>query len=814
MEKDEKSSEEKKRKEEKIEELMQVPSIGELTARILIDNGIDSISDLKELGLGDYIMIPRIGEKRSKQIFEEVNDDKEGKEITEEFECPMCGNLTSVEKDECEECGNEISTEGGIFLPGGRLLEDPKSTLAEYERKIMDGEDTAETWFGRGTILDNMDDKREALRSFNKVIELDPLFKQVWNAKARVSLELGKTKDAARAYKVSFNKHKGGQIPGMGGVGGVDAVPGMGGPQAELEEVEEEEEEKKREIKEVSREIKESKDVEDKISEARSSISLLRGGKIPSQDLIHMLDEAVEARNSGEKEEAIDIAEDVIEKADELVSLADIIDKVEDKLDDYPLSDKEASDFQDRLEDVYELIEEESYSDALDKAGDIADDVDKTIESMEEEKKEETLRKAREEVEKGEKLEEIDLSKEEAKERLTSRIRTLKDILKEIIATEIETTPFKKEMSEVVKNQKMGKYFEGLKKAAELVDIGETIIEIDSHISKAKNRIDDLPDEKDASDIKDEIENVLSICEEGGYERAVEKAVKLSPMLNELEKQLEGVKTDDERYQFKKTRADEKLEHLSRKDVQISALKDAIDDADDLKGKGELDDAIDKINEAVEIADKLEEISSKKEDLKENIQRAEKEDLDTPDYKDILHDVDEKTEEGEHDEALGILEEGMEDIEDEIDAAKKPQSPEEKVSGKRYAPDFTTQLGNLEDSLSDVESFQTLAEEYGIQIESGKELFEDAIKKVKEKDYKNAAMLLQKAKSKVENARKDKINELKEIIEYNLESMEDPERVDEIKENVRKAERARRRENYKKTLKLLFEAKELSETSD
>ncbi|MFP4608939.1 MAG: helix-hairpin-helix domain-containing protein, partial [Candidatus Aenigmatarchaeota archaeon] len=172
MEKDEFS-----KKKEKIKELMQVPSVGELTARALLSEGFGSLQELREVESEKLESIDHIGEDRAEKIYKELQGDgDEGKKIIEEFECPNCSNFISVDEDECGECGENVETKGGVVLPDQGILEEPKKKLAEVERDIWDDGDDPRPWFIRGSILESMGAKQRALDAYDKVIELDPLY--------------------------------------------------------------------------------------------------------------------------------------------------------------------------------------------------------------------------------------------------------------------------------------------------------------------------------------------------------------------------------------------------------------------------------------------------------------------------------------------------------------------------------------------------------------------------------------------------------------------------------------------------------------
>lgn len=349
-------------REQSIEELKQIPSIGELTSRKLVEKGIETVSQLKELEVDDLKVIRGVGEKRAERIIQELHEkggvDDSGR-IEEEFECPKCGRYLSVKSDRCEECGETIDVEEPIFLPDREPIKDPKYTLAEFEKMIMDGDESAETWFGRGVILDKLGAKREALRSYDKVIELDPLFEAAWNAKARVSMQLGKRNEAARAYKVAFDRQK--EESGLN-----------------LKQIESEEEEVNAKTDRIEGDVEQIKEIEETISRARESLLEIRDKEVPVSDLIERLDQAVSAKSRDDLQKALDKSETVAKDCFLIEEFVDKSEEIKEKVQE--VSDREKTRYIDKLEKLNGLLDIGKYEKAVDEVESILIDLENDLE--------------------------------------------------------------------------------------------------------------------------------------------------------------------------------------------------------------------------------------------------------------------------------------------------------------------------------------------------------------------------------------------------------------------------------------------------
>ena len=455
---------------EELDELKKIYSIGDLKARVLYREGYRTIEDVKQSDIEELSKIDEIGERNAEEILE--GGESKGRERKNEILCPNCGVIVYIDDSECPECSQSLELQGKVFHHDGEI-ENPLETLAEYEKKIMDGEEDPEIYYGKATILEKLGALEKALQLYDKVIELDPLFEHIWTAKASLSLRLGKLQDAAKAYKVAVNKH---QIN----------IPEMP------------------EVKEVQKEVEERafsvKEVENKVAEARRAFFKLKRGNLPLEHLEWVLKKAVDARNNDDREKAV-------EKADELLGL---VDKIREILPTYEkvfeaVKGLEDEELVEMMEKVHSKIEKEQYDEAEELCQDIltkveeieedeSEDVEEIPEPVKEEVSEDVEEEISEDVEKEfkEVMEEKSPEKTVTEEEFLKTFDEAKEALNEARKTRINIDNIKDLIRETVEAKKSKDYDKGIKTAKKALELSNEVNEIYSFIEEGKSKIKEL----------------------------------------------------------------------------------------------------------------------------------------------------------------------------------------------------------------------------------------------------------------------------------------------------------------------------------
>ncbi len=708
-------------RENAIKDLISVPSIGKLTARILVESDYDSLSKLKEAELADLKNIIHIGEKKAEDIFHELKEESYEKEereeeILDEFRCPECDSLIGVEEESCPECDEDIEIRGGVIVPEHGMIEEPKKKLAEVEERLWDGDEDAETWFIRGAILDSMGADQEALESYNRVIELDPFFDHIWNSKAKASLKVGKNREAAKAYKLAFD------IQGL--------------PENIKYQIEKESTTSAQEIKELREKDEKEKKAFEKISEARENLNGLVKKDIDISEITSLLDEAIEKRLEDEPEKALKKAEKVIEKEKMISSVNKNISEVKDRLEDVEY-EKVKEKIKKDIDQINELIDKGNYSTAEKLAKNLSYGME--FERKKQEKREFLLEELQNKIEKVEKL----------MDELSAGMKDLIDIDEEISKAEkaLEEDDFEEAfelVTTILDNENK------LKNISELMDKIETMsmgLEgIDAH--------DDFLGELD-----EKYEEGKELCKSGKYAESQEL---LQDLLNEVEEKIDQtVKTTEEEISELMEQIDDHLTEAEEKGLDI---EDFEQEYQDVKEKFETDQMEEK-----EMLDTLQNLKKKGDhllDFRPNITKIEEmieeygEYIDKKEYREDLQDISDSFEKGNFEEAVSRSKSLRKELEKEVESVKEESMLEEEAEEK---------ISRARKKLADIRRTE-------FDIGEVKGMLKKSAEAKKEEDLKESIEYSEKMIETVDDMLE--ISDLKEEIRDKIDTLEGKDLID------------------------------------
>ncbi|MFW6142150.1 MAG: helix-hairpin-helix domain-containing protein [Candidatus Saliniplasma sp.] len=486
-----------------IDELKEIPGVGELESRVLFDHGYRTIEDINNSSFEELSEIEEIGGSNAKDILEGL-ESGEGR-TKEEIFCPGCGVIVHIDEDECPECGHSLKIQGKVFHHDGEI-ERPLETLAEYEKEILDDGGKPEPYYGKASILEKMGELEKALELYDKVIELDPLFGHIWTAKASLSLRLGKLKDAAKAYKVAVNKH---QI----------SLPDI--PEAKEEEGE---------VEERAFSVKE---VEDKVTEARRSFFKLKRGNLPLEHLESVLKGAVEARNNDEREKAVEKADELLELVNKIEEISSVYEEVIDAIEDV-----EYEEISEMMDEIHSEIQEERF----DRAEELCQEVLSNVEEIKE--KEEVVEeeeRVTEDIE--EELQEIiedekEIEKEVTEEDFIKKFDEAREALNDARKTKINIDNIKELVKKTVEARKDEDYKKGMKTAEKALELSEEVNKIYSLVEEGKSKVKKLRNKGgDVKPFLSKLREGKDLADEWKYEEA-EELYKVT--INDIDTFLDG----------------------------------------------------------------------------------------------------------------------------------------------------------------------------------------------------------------------------------------------------------------------------------
>ena len=93
-----------------------------------------------------------------------------------------------------------IMLNGGIFIKTKKMKFALALIMLVMPRTLAFGQTTAEDWLNQGSALYNQSKYDEAIKAFDKAIEIDPQLEQAWYYKGMALKGLGKYEEAIQAY--------------------------------------------------------------------------------------------------------------------------------------------------------------------------------------------------------------------------------------------------------------------------------------------------------------------------------------------------------------------------------------------------------------------------------------------------------------------------------------------------------------------------------------------------------------------------------------------------------------------------------------
>lgn len=629
-------------KDGSLQDLKRLFSIGNLTARALLEEGFSSISELEEAELEDLRSIEYIGDNLAEKILEELkNEDLADKgEVKDKLElrCPICQNFTKVEEDKCRECEEAIESTSRVVVPDQGLIENPLETLASIEEEILfDGED-AESWFTRGSILESMGANRQALESYDRVIELDPLFDHIWNAKANVSLKVGETSEAANAYKLAFDAHK--------------------GPNNIMSNIEEKKTVPSEEGKDLKEIDEKDKELDENISKARELFNEIKGREEQSSELVMTLDRVTEERTRGNKDKALELVKNLINRSEALLEIDEQMPELKNKIEKIE-SEGLKTRAEEDLKEVQQSIEKDDYLEAKRMVANL-------FHALKFEKK-----KLEKQVASEEKLSKIIEKIDGLSEDLTDGTD---DILG--LSESVSRAREFKEDGYIEKSFKAVKDYLG--NESNIRNISENIDKIET----MKMSLEELGFEDDfIADIEERFEEGKELCEEGDYERAEELYEEL---LDDIETNIEeSVEDVEEELEIKIQEIERIIDNGEERGIDIEDLKN---DYKKLKERleseeGDKRDLLEEIEQIVVKGENTLAFRSNISKIEEKISEGGDEVKDAG-YGKRKKELEEIFEEGDFERAIETSSELKDEIENKIEGIQKKKELKSKVESK------------------------------------------------------------------------------------------------------------------------------------
>ncbi|MFW5907628.1 MAG: hypothetical protein ACOCTR_04620, partial [Candidatus Natronoplasma sp.] len=312
-----------------------------------------------------------------------------------------------------------------------------------------------------------------------------------------------------------------------------------------------------------------------------------------------------------------------------------------------------------------------------------------------------------------------------------------------------------------------------IEKVEESMDHAEKVGE---KVERCQNYIEWVSNNADTSELEGWVEEIHRGCEIGEYKIASKKAEEVEEDIKEVALDT-GLKDEDTLETFveeKKSVGEENLSNINDLDVDLDIntehIKERMKKASEEKESGNMIDRFHEVMYAVKRTNKLYEFTSKIQKAEDHLEELEKNDFECSDYSEKIDEAKQKAQEGEWDEAIEVLEKTVKDIEEVLDEKKSIEEEEKKDLFKKIQKKIPQMKGLLE-----------TAKDFGVEIEEGKDLINEAVQKTKDNEYENALDSLNDCETFFQKKLDDRIDT--EIEELAAQASEDE--VESLIEDIR-----------------------------
>ncbi len=370
------------------------------------------------------------------------------------------------------------------------------------------------------------------------------------------------------------------------------------------------------------------------------------------------------------------------------------------------------------------------------------------------------------------------------------RLDSVKERIEDIDHPDVEVREIKRQVEKVESSLEEDKNVEEqIDELENQVDFANQIAE---KVDRSRNYLEWLSSHIDITKGEKQIKKVKKGCRIGEYRVATKKAAEVEQKLKDasIDHDLTKEKNFKDFMERKKEEIQKKLSEIE--DLEISReheeFEKEFDKIPSLKEEDFLD-SFHRIMDLLKRIDRLSEISLDLNKTENYIERLEEMDVKIGEYQEKMGTIKDKVEEGHHEKAKEMSE--------EIKNQVKKRLKEKKAEKERKRKD---RFKKIQQMIPRIKELLQTAEEFGIDIEEGKKLIDEAMDSTKDNSYVEAINSLNECKIFFQK-RLD--NEIGEEIE-NIESESSSDKVESILQEIKTT---KKEEDYEKVYELIEEAK-------
>lgn len=274
------------------------------------------------------------------------------------------------------------------------------------------------------------------------------------------------------------------------------------------------------------------------------------------------------------------------------------------------------------------------------------------------------------------------IEEEGYQEKLEEKTQRVKDLLRKSRETRLNLSDFKETFKKMRDAKDKYDVPKALSIADELIEKGESILEIKDLIDRIRGRLKELGQEEIKSRYREEMKELIGSLEEGHY-RSTEKK------LRDLSEGIENTYNKKSKLEESFPKARKRLNKLRRVDLNIDNLKILVNAAVQARKKGEFQEGLEKIDEFLDRSELAFDISKKIERCKSNIRDLKDDDLEIDQYIQVLQNAKEKAESADYKYSLELLKGVNKEMEDDLEKSseERPQENNRSVTDTKTNPD-------------------------------------------------------------------------------------------------------------------------------
>src|SRR2546427_9863175 len=189
--------------------LLKVLGLDPSRAQALIDRGYDALWKIARTSVDELARIPEGGPVAAHKMLASLHlikytpPRRTKEEIAQdEYECPLCGCITSMFAPACPECGAAVDEEEmDEAIPQQFAVEGDAALLAFYDARLTDKPENPDLLYARGLALQTMGRTDEAIAALDRAATAAPDERKIKVAQLRIQAKELRKPDAAEKLR-------------------------------------------------------------------------------------------------------------------------------------------------------------------------------------------------------------------------------------------------------------------------------------------------------------------------------------------------------------------------------------------------------------------------------------------------------------------------------------------------------------------------------------------------------------------------------------------------------------------------------------